>query len=276
MSKDEKKYTEADLVSMIRGSHRADRGWAVLTQVCNDTGGKDRTCDAIALSTWKSDGNKKLHGFEVKTTRSDWVREMQDLDKSETFAKHCDYWWIVAPAGVVKLEELPATWGLMEPVGNGLKVRRPATKLIPEPVSRGFLCALLRRVTDQSPAESELKAVELKSHKKGYEAGYASGMRDAASEAGSPTAVLDKLRRTEERIETFERISGVSLDKWSLGDVSAAVHGLVSGKNSMDNASRDLGWAAQNLRDQADRMEKLAGELKEKEVAAKRESDPGV
>lgn len=274
MSKDEKKYTEADLVSMIRGSHSAARGWAVLTQVCNDTGGKDRTCDAIALSTWKSDGNKKLHGFEVKTTRSDWVREMQDLDKSETFAKHCDYWWIVAPAGVVKLEELPATWGLMEPVGNGLKVRRPATKLIPEPVSRGFLCALLRRVTEQSPAEAELERVRKASYQQGHKDGVEHASDRLARAQGAPEAVLKELADLKETVRKFQEVSGVRLDSWGLGDVSEAVRELVS-------RGRNLGWAcsavfnaAAELRRQAESLDKTFWSLKE--VAAKQGSDPGV
>lgn len=55
-----------------------------------------------------------VHGFEVKVSRSDWLRELRTGGlKSEAWRSVCHYWWVVAPPGVVREGELPDGWGLL-------------------------------------------------------------------------------------------------------------------------------------------------------------------
>lgn len=76
--------------------------------------------DAIAVDTWGS-GRYELEGYEVKTTRSDWRRELpNDCAKSEPWRRHCTRWFIVAPSGVVPRDELPTGWGLIEQTPSGI------------------------------------------------------------------------------------------------------------------------------------------------------------
>ena len=51
--------------------------WALCFEVGDATGGgHTRWADAVAMSLWPSRG-LHLHGFEIKASRSDWVKELK-------------------------------------------------------------------------------------------------------------------------------------------------------------------------------------------------------
>lgn len=121
------------------------RRWAVAEHV-KDTAGfaTRRIADMIAVDCWPSSGIA-FHGHEVKVSRSDWLTELRDPDKAETFKRHMDYWWLVVPdTSIVKPDELPEGWGLMVQSGSALRVRRAAPRLTPEPMPKPMLGTLLR------------------------------------------------------------------------------------------------------------------------------------
>lgn len=118
--------------------------WALMEEVAPKTGGGTRYADAIAVNLWASRGHA-IHGFEIKVSRSDWLRELKQPEKADELAGFCDYWWIVAPAGIVKDGELPPTWGYLEVRANGLFQKVQAPKLDPKPITRAFFASLMRR-----------------------------------------------------------------------------------------------------------------------------------
>ena len=104
-----------DLLSLLRSRYakRAANGptWAFIEQVRNAAGfNATRTADAIAMALWPSRG-LELHGFEIKVSRSDWLRELKDPSKA--VVELVDRWWIVAPESVVHPSELLPSWGLL-------------------------------------------------------------------------------------------------------------------------------------------------------------------
>lgn len=118
------------------------------------TAGHDaaRTCDYMAIDLWPGVGagsGPKLHGHEVKVSRSDWLTELKDPSKAEAFAKYCDFWWLVSgDKSIVRDGELPRGWGLMVPHGTGLRIAvSPATRPWPEPMGRHLQATLTRAVT---------------------------------------------------------------------------------------------------------------------------------
>src|SRR6185312_8207575 len=115
----------------------------------------------------------------------------------------CDFWYVVAGArGIVRPGELPPTWGLLEPKGDKLVVSREAPALSPEPVSRPFLAALLRRAAETLAAA--------RARAQAFEAGKKSG------EALGRSAVARELRELETlraAVERFEGESGLRLDR---------------------------------------------------------------
>lgn len=149
--------------------------WSLTFEVGNGTGaGVRRHADAVAMNLWPSRG-LALHGIEIKASRSDWQRELNDPAKAEEIHRHCDCWWLVAAHGVVKdINEIPPGWGFMEmgkvdPLSEDgkrprLRLKRQATKLErPHAVDRGFVAAILRaqqRAEGVEHSRAVQKAVE--------------------------------------------------------------------------------------------------------------------
>ncbi len=69
---------------------------------------------------------------EIKISRSDWLHELDQIDKAEWWFSHTHRWWLVVPdLTVAKPEELPPGWGLM--------VVNPRTKVRMDVVVRAEL-----------------------------------------------------------------------------------------------------------------------------------------
>ena len=145
------KATSQDMIARLRARYTARPGevveWAFFEQVRAGTGPyAQRTADAIAMNLWESRG-LAVHGFEVKVSRSDWLRELRQPEKADPLVSRVDYWWLlVSDPEIVKDGELPDGWGLMVPYGEKLRAvtdpkRRPDAK-----IDRGFVASLLRRV----------------------------------------------------------------------------------------------------------------------------------
>jgi hypothetical protein len=118
------------------------------------TAGHDasRICDYMAMDLWPGLGigsGPKLHGHEVKVSRSDWLTELKDPSKAEAFAQYCDFWWlVVSDKDIVKPGELPEGWGLMAVYGKGLRIHVQAERrLDPQPMGRSLQATLTRAVT---------------------------------------------------------------------------------------------------------------------------------
>ncbi len=117
------KFKTSDMRAMLRELHPTGE-WALMEEVAPRTGGGTRYADGIAVNLWKSRGYA-VHGFEIKVSRADWMRELKNPAKADELFGYCDHWWVVAAPGIVKPEELPAGWGLMEPVRRRGKVAGP-------------------------------------------------------------------------------------------------------------------------------------------------------
>lgn len=120
--------------------------WALFFEVADGTGASQRRwADAMAMNMWGSRG-LALHGFEIKVSRSDWKRELANPAKAESIAGLCDFWSIVAPKGMIPLDELPPGWGLLE-VDSELKIVQRAAgpkNTDPAMLTRSFVASLLR------------------------------------------------------------------------------------------------------------------------------------
>lgn len=62
--------------------------------------------------------------FEAKATRSDFISTFGPNVKNDHINRHFpkgNFHWIVAPKGLIKIEEVPTFWGLLEKRGKGLR-----------------------------------------------------------------------------------------------------------------------------------------------------------
>lgn len=227
--------------------------WATFLEVHNSTGATQRrSADAMAMNLFPSRG-LRLHGFEFKASRGDWLRELKQPAKSESIQRYCDHWWIVTLPDIVKPDELPPTWGLYVLKGSGLHAVTKAPELESQPVDRPFMAALLRRAHEFA----------------GRDLNEAVKKRTAEDEARAAERVRTEIERgtreyraLREAVDTFEASSGFSIaNMWGGGDaeIGAAVKLVkAAGVLSTYGGVRRL---AEQAREFAERVERTMAEI---------------
>jgi ribosomal protein L16/L10AE len=247
--------------------------YAFFEQVRNSTGFANnvRTADAIAIGLWPSRGHY-IHGFEVKRSRGDWRRELADPSKADALARFCDFWYIVAPEGVVPEEEIPVTWGNLvvrkRKDQDVLVLTKKPVQLETPKLDRLFLAALCRRAHETAEAKT---------------AGWVKPADVEAKVAIQVEAALDeKTRLTQTQLENarrdltnlkahvaeFEAASGIDIaTRWNNGvgtpeQIGAAVKLLVRAMQTEHSVAYAADRYIQALRDAAANIENLRGALK--------------
>lgn len=216
--------------------------WVLMEEV-RDAAGFDsrRSADGIAMSMWPSRG-LEVHGFEIKASRSDWLREIKNPAKAEAIANYCDKWWIVAAQKVVNPGELPPMWGLLEQTGaDGLKVQIQApTREDVRPLDRSFVAAMLRRAgqIDEYTIRTKIEEATRQHHEEARQ--YAD--REIAARTKRHQEVIARLELIKEK--SGIDILGYSFDdkriaaalKFALaaGDIRGHYMGLEGVRNHMD------------------------------------------
>lgn len=182
------------------------------------------------MGVWPSRGIY-LHGVEVKVSRQDWLKEKDQPEKAEEICRFCDFWWIAAgTTEIVRDGELPVDWGLLVPDVRGkLRVAKSPTKRPePTPITRSFLAAVLRKVTEASAVFTQVDA-EIK---KQVDAQVADAKRTLANTNDSFVArQLKDYESLKRNVAAFEQNSGIRIDRYSDyfdGEIGTAVNTLRS------------------------------------------------
>lgn len=139
-----------DLVKLIRKRYPADRGnsHVVLEQVPDGTGMyQGHWIDVAVFSLWASKGLTRS-AFEIKVSRSDFLRELQNQIKHKWALECFHELWFVAPPDVIQVEELPLKIGWMCPRGDKLAIKRHAVEN-PSPKLDDILLAGFMRAASQ-------------------------------------------------------------------------------------------------------------------------------
>jgi hypothetical protein len=180
-----------------------------------------RRIDAVAIGIWKSVG-REVQAFELKVSRSDWLRELKNVDKADPFIAICDRFWLVTgDPSVAKLDEIPACWGWMTASKHGLRVQRPAEKLPTDRANMpwGFTIGLLRKLQDNLLASPDVRA-EIDRQVKELTSRQDERVRWAKEEAERNAKDL------REAVAKFEAESGLSIRRWGMGNVGTIVKHL--------------------------------------------------
>ncbi len=226
--------------------------YVVAIQVNNGAGFSfGRTLDAIVFDTWPSKG-LTLHGLEVKVSRADLRRELQDPDKAAAFTEHLDIFSIVAPKDVVDRDIIPRRWGIYMPDGKGgLRAARKPLYLHDDArdrrrVDRDIMAAFSRALVQRSLSrEAEQLA---------YDRGHKAAERIAAFEIDR---TKNDAARCRERIAEFEQASGVSIDQYNAGDVGKAFAAF----RRLSGTGYEAGLPIDQARRVAERVEGLADDM---------------
>lgn len=195
---------EEEVRLMLRERY-ADPAFAFLPHVREGTGVyAGRTADAVAMGVWPSRGFELL-GFEIKCSRSDWLREVRNPAKADGLFAYMDRWWIVtSDKSMVYPGELPPTWGWIAVMGTQLRVQVEAPKLDPKPLTHVFLAAILRQASRQVYADDQIAKVKRDAEAEGYARGLKDGHRD--EQYGRP-----KESEAVAAIQAFKAASGIDL-----------------------------------------------------------------
>jgi hypothetical protein len=222
------KVTEAQVLDLLeRKFAKAGNGgsseYAFLRQLRNAAGFEaSRTFDGAAVSLWPSRGFE-LHIFEVKTARSDWLRELKDPGKAEDACSIAERFSIVALKGVIQVEELPSTWGYIEVSSTGQSLRTvKAPPLLHKKARRetfpaGLVISMLR-ASGAVPGRGTVEETRLREE---FYRGRNEGREQAEATAKHHRDRLDEL---EQAVAIFVRNSGFQVVPSQHQDMAAIVH----------------------------------------------------
>lgn len=140
------KITTAMINQHMAQAFTEEAGYATLFEVANGTGARGKTtfADIVIMNLWPSRG-MELVGYEVKSDRGDWLRELKDPAKAWPVMQYCDRWILLSAPAVARLEEIPLNWGWTVFDGEKLREKKKAPVLEPKPLNRTFVGSMLRR-----------------------------------------------------------------------------------------------------------------------------------
>ncbi|HXF53365.1 MAG TPA: hypothetical protein VNK52_04505 [Hyphomicrobiaceae bacterium] len=253
--------TAAEVKALLRRRY-APPEWALCFEVANATGGvADRYADAVAMNLYPSRG-LTLHGFEIKVSKSDFLAEVRDPDKSVAVQQYCDYWWLVAPKSAVDVTLLPEAWGWLAVETNRLRAVKPAPRLAAKPIDRAFLAAMVRRAhaIDQAEFDAAVRRV-VAEHTARINERVQSEVQRLTVEA---RAAIEKLERLKTRIGTAD------WDMLDADDIARAVKmvrmsGVTGNYDGLRGLHAQMERATRRLREALDVM---TGENEQRQLNA--------
>lgn len=217
------KVTTGGLMDLVSARYPRDR-YALFFDVPDNVGtNQHRRADAIAIGCWGSVG-RLIEGFELKSSRSDWLREVGHVTKADPFIERCDKWWLVTSSPTIaKLEEIPACWGWMAATKGGLRVQKPAVQLPQDgkTIHRLFAIGLLRKMQDSLMDEPTV-VQRLKEAREVREADIAAKVQAGITRANREAIEI------RDKVDKFERESGIKLDDWRMGNVGKLVRAFAN------------------------------------------------
>ncbi len=196
----------------------------LMEEVSNAAGhSRSRSADFMVMNLWRSRG-LYLTCFELKRSRSDWLKELKDPAKAEDIASYCDHFYLLTTSDTIaKMDEIPAAWGWMAIVKNRLVVLKEAPKLKPKEMDRSFLACLLRRASDKGAwTRNEDIEDRLEEAKQRGRAESKRIIEDAHK----------NLRELREEVSAFEEAAGIKITRrWDRKpeDVGAALKWYMTG-----------------------------------------------
>jgi len=145
----------AQIVHLLQERYPSRDGWACFAELADGTGSfRSRTADFVAISTWPSKGYRAV-GFEIKVSRGDFLRELKAPEKRRHLEETCAECWFIAPAGVLRADEIPEGWGLLEVLSGAeeekLRAKVQPRQRDPKPWPMTFMAAIARRCADANP-----------------------------------------------------------------------------------------------------------------------------
>lgn len=220
--------------------------YAVMQEVSNAAGhSRSRSADFMVMGLWPSRG-LMIETIEVKSNRSDWLLELKNPAKAETFFKYSDLFWLLTDKeGVAKMEEIPPAWGWLMLKGDRIIQQKAATKLTPIDLPKSLLAAMMKRAADKAGYvhKSEIQA--------SIDDAFNRGCDYKERQVNKSRKEYEELC---EKIVAFEKASGIKIDtrSWQTNqaEMGAAVKFIINGGTErIKRELKDLESTAKDIHD---------------------------
>lgn len=217
--------------------------------------------DAIAMGLFPSRG-LDIEGFEIKTDRRDWIKELKNPAKAEHVARFCDLWWLViGDEKVAKPEEVPAGWGLYVVTDKRLEVLKRPKKLKAATPDRTFLGAMLRRANEMAERERQ-RAVESIDKDQFVTTARAEARKEAEETFKDDLKMATREHEALKReVEAFQKASGIEINMWNGTKMGEAVKLLMNMQSDREIAQIER--LALEIEEKASHLKEGAQQLKE-------------
>lgn len=234
------KVTAEDIRESLRNKFTRPE-WALFFEVGNGTGGNlRRWADAVAMNMYPSRG-LAIVGFEIKVSRNDLKKELEQPKKAEAVGCFCNQWYLVVPKGLINdTDIIPAAWGILEYHEGKLRQSKKPSELDCQPITKSFMAAILRR-DDEAYAKNIAKQVESLSEQR------ISELRQYHKEQleKERESMSDRHKQLLKSISDFEKISGIRISTYNGEELGKAVQivqqiGLTGSYNALDTVRHNM------------------------------------
>uniref|UniRef100_UPI003F49AC3C hypothetical protein n=1 Tax=Streptosporangium sp. CA-235898 TaxID=3240073 RepID=UPI003F49AC3C len=224
--------------------------------------GSGRRCDMLRIGLWPSRG-WGIDVHELKTSRSDWLRELDDKSKADAWWPYCSRFWVVAPPKLIPAAEVPPGWGLMEAPAAANR-RRFKTIVQPETREPNLTVSLLAELVSRTDNVrlADFHRLRVDHRNELYQ-------QEQKLRREQNTAALDY--ETKERLELLAKVEktlGMTLTHWAskrdtdsvtVEEIAAALGDFAREHVDLQRRARDLADAEGRVRRAAELALSLVG-----------------
>ncbi|SFM09656.1 hypothetical protein [Pelosinus propionicus] len=193
--------------------------WALFFEVGNGTAGNlKRWADALAMNMYPSRG-LAIVGFEIKVSRNDLKKELEQPKKAEAVGCFCNQWYLVVPKGLINgTDIIPAAWGILEYNNGSLRQTKKPSELSCQPITKEFVAAILRR-DDEAHAKNIAQQVQSLSEQRITEL----RQRHEENLKAERERMSERHKQLWQSIKDFEKISGIRINSYNGEELGKAV-----------------------------------------------------
>lgn len=167
-SKGSEPITANEILVHLKDMYADYNQYVCASEVSPRTGAWERRIDFLVMHCFDSE-QLKIQGYEIKVSKSDLKRELDDPDKHACFFDSIDFYWMIAPRYVlddVNFDVFPPKWGVRavwrDESGKiaSRTVRRPTClhdeQMYSRKIRKTFVASFCRAISKQSLTKAKL------------------------------------------------------------------------------------------------------------------------
>lgn len=158
--------TANDILVHLNDMYSDPNQYVCAAEVSPRTGAWERRIDFLVMNCYDSE-QLKIQGYEIKISKADLKRELEDPDKHAVFFDAIDFYWLIAPKQVLEnIDLIPTKWGVRavwrDEKGNisSRTVRKPTClhdeSMYSRKIKKSFMASFCRAISKQSLTKAKL------------------------------------------------------------------------------------------------------------------------